>query len=257
MRALSVARSTIGYVNRDKAIGALRALQDAAKTPEVMAGGERFTAWKSKVRSVLVASLGPRDDLILKFDGVSYSLSMWSSSTPESAWTRAQHGGIREACGLIDAAIYQLDLLAGDDEPIDERSFDPELWDNVRGLVEVEDWDKVAAQVAIFVENHVRNWAGDPKGKDGESVVGKALYLAVFADESDWRLGARKGEREGWRYLGMGFAQALSNVDRHRIQKRDDARRYAIGVLGLGSLLLTQLRFEHGELIEESGWQAR
>ncbi|MGP6175356.1 TIGR02391 family protein [Corynebacterium sp. A21] len=56
---------------------------------------------------------------------------------------------------------------------------------------------------------------------------------------------------EGWRSLAMGFTQALSNVDRHRLQRRDDARRYAIGVLGLGSLLLTQLRYEHSELIED------
>ena len=51
--------------------------------------------------------------------------------------------------------------------------------------------------------------------------------------------------------LGMGFAQALSNVDRHHIQDRDDARRYAIGVLGLGSLLLTQLRHEHADHFAE------
>ena len=73
----------------------------------------------------------------------------------------------------------------------------------------------------------------------------------VFADDSDWRLGSRAAEREGWRALATGFAQALSNVDRHRIQRRDDARRYALGVLGLGSLLLTQLRYEHGDLIED------
>ena len=36
--------------------------------------------------------------------------------------------------------------------------------------------------------------------------------------------------------LGMGFAQALSNVDRHNIQRRIDAKRYAFGVLGVGSL---------------------
>lgn len=50
---------------------------------------------------------------------------------------------------------------------------------------------------------------------------------------------------------GMGFAQALSNVDRRRIQKRDDVKRYAIGVLALGSLLLTQLRHEHQEILNE------
>jgi hypothetical protein len=49
----------------------------------------------------------------------------------------------------------------------------------------------------------------------------------------------------------MGFAQAMGNVDRHRIQQRQDARRYAIGVFGLGSLLLTQLRYEHSDLIED------
>ena len=73
----------------------------------------------------------------------------------------------------------------------------------------------------------------------------------VFNDESDWRLGSRTGEREGWRALATGFAQALSNVDRHKIQRRQDAQRYAIGVLGLGSLILTQLRHEHAELIED------
>jgi len=73
----------------------------------------------------------------------------------------------------------------------------------------------------------------------------------VFSDESDWRLGSRASEREGWRAFATGFALALSNVDRHRIQRREDAQRYAIGVLGLGSLLLTQMRHEHGELIED------
>ena len=49
-----------------------------------------------------------------------------------------------------------------------------------------------------------------------------------------------------WLALGIGFTAALGNADRHRIQQRDDARRYAVGVLGVGSLLLTQLRYEHG-----------
>lgn len=215
-----------------------------------MQGGESFTAWKGKVRGLLASSLGDQDHLIERFDKVSYSPGVWSTSTPDYYFEQARHGGIRTACGVIDAAVYQLELLSGDDEPVHERSFDPELWAFVKGLVEAEDWAKVAPQTAIFVENHVRTWAGDPKDKNGESLVGKALFLAVLADDSDWRLGARTGEREGWRSLGMGFAQALSNVDRHRIQHREDARRYAVGVLALGSLLLTQLRWEHSELIE-------
>jgi len=49
----------------------------------------------------------------------------------------------------------------------------------------------------------------------------------------------------------LGLAQAVGNVDRHRLQNRADAKRYAIGVLGVGSLLLTQLRFEHDEIIQQ------
>jgi hypothetical protein len=216
----------------------------------VKRGDGQFTAWKGKVRSVLITVLGEDDHLIESFDKVRFSLGFFTDRTPRSALDNAFSNGLQDACGIIDAAIYQLALLTGDDEPVDERAFDPELWDFVKNLVEDEDWGKVASETAIFVENHVRTLAGDPKNNNGETQIGKALYAAVFADESDWRLGSRAGEREGWRFLGMGFAQALSNVDRHRIQTRDDARRYAIGVLGLGSLLLTQIRHEHADLIE-------
>lgn len=235
----------------DKAIEALEVLQEESANQRVMNGSEHLTAWKGKVRGVLVAALGKDDHLVDRFDNVSYSLGMRTNRTPQHAFDRARHGGIRNACGIIDAALYQLRLQMEDDEPVDLRSFDPELWEHVRQLVEDSDWGKVASQTAIFVEDRIRTWAGEPSGKQGESFVGKGLMAHVFGDLSDWRLGSRAGEREGWRGLGMRFAQALGDVDRHRIQSRDDAQRYAIGVLGLGSLLLTQLRHEHGDLIED------
>lgn len=237
----------------DRAIEELNRLKQEAETPGVKSGGAELTAWKGKVHGLLVAALGRDDHLIDRFNKVRYSVGIWTDRTPSSAFDDARLGGIRNACGVVDAAIYQLSLqLADSDEPTDSRAYDPELWEHVKNLVEDQDWFKVASQTAIFVESHIRTWAGDPKGDKGESLVGKALYVKAFGDASELRLGARTGEHEGWRYLGMGFAQALSNVDRHRIQKRDDARRYAIGVLGLGSLLLTQLRYEHPEVIEDA-----
>lgn len=223
-----------------------------ADSRSVMDGGSGLTAWKGKVRGVLVAALGHDDHLVERFDKVRYSLGASSERTPRSAFDNARRGGVRNACGVIDAALYQLRLHAENgEEPVDTRSFDSDLWEHVRGLVEAEDWAKVASQTAIFLEDRVRSWAGDPKSGKGESLVGKDLMGRVFSDDSDWRLGSRAAEREGWRGLGVGFAQALSNVDRHRIQQRQDARRYAIGVLGLGSLLLTQMRYEHGDLVED------
>ena len=236
----------------DRAISELESMKTEAESLEIRRKGGEFTSWQGKVRGLLVAALGPDDHLISRFDGIRYRLSFYSSSTPQSAFQAAHEGGVRHACGVIDAAIYQLRLQTADDgEPVDQRSYDPELWDHVKNLVAEGDWGKVASQTAIFVEHRVREWAGDPQSGRKESLVGRELMGRVFSDESDWRLGSRAAEREAWRALATGFAGALSNVDRHRIQRRDDARRYACGVLGLGSLLLTQMRHEHGDLIED------
>ncbi|WP_236745329.1 TIGR02391 family protein [Rhodococcus sp. BS-15] len=147
---------------------------------------------------------------------------------------------------LIASAIYALGLAAEVDEPVDESSFDPELWAHVRGLVDAGDWGKVATQAAVFTEDKVRKWSN----QDG-AVVGKNMYAHALSNAGELRLGAQSNEWEGWRNLGMGFAQATSNVDRHHVQIRPDLKRYAVGVLGLASLLLTQMRHAHAELIEQ------
>jgi Protein of unknown function (Hypoth_ymh) len=150
---------------------------------------------------------------------------------------------------VIDAAIYDLSLsVSSATEPVDEHAFDPELWARVKREVEEEEWDKIPALVEVFVEDHIRAWAGDPRGRDGQTLFGKGLFGTVLADDSEYRLGDEKGEWEGWRALGVvGFTQAISNVDRHNVRDRAYARRYAIGVLGLGSLLLSQMRHQHAE----------
>ena len=57
---------------------------------------------------------------------------------------------------------------------------------------------------------------------------------------------------DGWRFFAQGIAQALRNVDTHRIQERPDLKRYALGVVGACSLLLTQMRFEHGNRFRDT-----
>ncbi|HJP78232.1 MAG TPA: TIGR02391 family protein [Pseudonocardiaceae bacterium] len=206
-----------------------------------------FVAWKSKVRLVLIGALGKDHHTLATFDGVRYSLSMWTDSTPSSAFDQAFQRGLHRACGVIEAAIFELEDTGTSDDAVDETAFDPELWSHVQTHIQNEDWQAVASQAAIFVEDRVRQWCGDPKGRNDETLVGKGLHANVFADDAQYRLGKEPSEWEGWRGLGMGFAQALGNVDRHNIQRRDDAKRYALGVLGLGSLILTQLRYQHGE----------
>jgi hypothetical protein len=235
------------------AIAEFEKLKIEAESPAVTGGGQAFTAWKAQGKGLLIAAFSPRHHLVGSFDDIQYGLSIVHSGTPDSAWDEARRGGLRRACGYLDAAIYELRLGIADElEPLDNRAYDPELWKYVKGLVEDEDWGKVASQTAIFVENHVREWAGNPTDpKKGEPLYGNVLWQTILADDSEFRLGQRSAEWQGWRSLGIGFSLAVRNVDVHRIQKRDDAKRYAIGVLGLGSLLLTQLRYEHSEILNE------
>lgn len=194
-----------------RAIEELELLMAEAEHVEVVCGGEHFTSWKAKVRGLLSASLGADDHLLERFDEVRYSLSFWTDSTSDSAFQAAHERGIRDVCGIIEAAIEQLKLKTKDgDEPVDHRSYDPELWEHVKNLVSDQDWGKVASQTAIFVEDRVREWAGDPKSGKGESLVGRELMGRVFSDDSDWRVGSRAAEREAWRALATGFAGALS-----------------------------------------------
>jgi hypothetical protein len=153
-------------------------------------------------------------------------------------------GKINAACALIESAIYILEIVENEPQPVDPASFDPELWENLNSLVAAGDWAKVPSSAATFLEHKVRIWSGSE-----ESLVGKGLFGYAFGDAGPLRLGAIKGEWEGWRSLAIGFVQAVSNVDRHRIQDRPDLRQYAIGALGTASLLLVQIRRQHEEAI--------
>jgi hypothetical protein len=94
---------------------------------------------------------------------------------------------------------------------------------------------------SIFTEDRIRRWAGRPANE-----VGEKLMTAVFGDHGDYRLGVTEAEKQGWHRFAMGASMALRNVDAHRLQSRTDHKLYAMGVLGASSLLLTQMRFDHG-----------
>ena len=149
--------------------------------------------------------------------------------------------GKQDVASLLKGAIYELEVLREPPEFASDAATDPELWQHVEHLVEQEQWGQVASQAAIFVESKLRQWAGRPATE-----VGEKLMTQVLGENGEFQLGQTQGEKQGWHRLGMGFAMALRNVDTHRIQARPDLKRYALGVLGAGSLLLTQLRYEHG-----------
>lgn len=104
------------------------------------------------------------------------------------------------------STVEKLFLQSGT-EPVDERAFDPEVWDNVKGIVEAEDWARIASQVAILVADRVRIWAEHPKDRNEGDLVGKGLYAVVFTDDSEYRLGPRASLPDHHRRAAVTFPE--------------------------------------------------
>lgn len=113
----------------------------------------------------------------------------------------------------------------------------------VRVLVDNGEWEKVALQACVFMESTLRTWAQISPNEAKNSVE---VFKTAFSPDK-FHLGATDSEEQGWRQFATGFSMAVRNPSGHRIQDRDDAKRYAIGVLGTASLLLTEIRHTYGD----------
>jgi len=221
-------------------------------TPDDLANEPTFVEWVTKTKAVLRSTFGATSPQLQEFEAAVKVRNEGYTSARRNAIDLWRDDAAKRGKAVLKGAIFTLETLLDEKSPLDEASVDPELWAHVQGLVASNDWAKVPAEVAIFVEDRVRMWAQDPRQNNGATMVGKTLYATALGESGPLRLGRQASEWEGWRSLGMGLAQAVGNVDRHRLQRRDDARRYALGVLGLGSLLLTQLRYEHPAAVLEA-----
>lgn len=130
-----------------------------------------------------------------------------------------------------------------------DTSFHPQLWLHVKHNVEHQQWAQVASGTVLFVENTLRKLLKDPRNNSGQPLNPQALFAMALNDDH-FGLGDKSNSNEGngWRQIGLGFVAAISNTDRHNIQERADIKVYAMGVLGLGSLLLTQIEHDHPNL---------
>lgn len=200
----------------------------------------QFVSWRSRSKSVLARALGSDHHITENFAKINWTLGHPGDD-------RIETEAAQEAQGYLDAAAYEVEALASAGYAFDAAGVDSELWEHVAGHIAAGAWSTVASQTAIFTEDRVRRWAGQ-----SADLVGERLMTAVLGDAGNYQLGVTSGEKQGWHRLGMGISMALRNVDAHRIQTRADLRLYALGVVGVSSLLLTQLRYEHGNRFQDT-----
>lgn len=209
-----------------------------------------FELWRNKLTVLIAEIVGPNDALAMRFANLSWIARVMNITRSSTGpwWTEqdiaAFRGAQRIAGEIIDTLVWHLDRRQAASSPYADATIDPELWSHVQGLVDVGDWEKVAREAAVFVEDKLRTWAAVPSSVTGSVNVFKA---ALGPDQFEMGKSGTSSERQGWLQLATGFALAPRNLSGHRISNRTDLRRYALGVLGTASLLLTQVKHEYGD----------
>jgi hypothetical protein len=229
------------------AIERLKQLRTEASSLPLSTSSLEFNSWHPRTRSTLSRSLGETHHITQRFIDIAWTPSAFRMGDSQ-VFSNTFRATIPEAQGVIDAAIAELELISEDVPVADDSGVDHELWEHVAPEVRAEAWGKVASQAVIFTEDRIRRWTGRPVNE-----VGKELAVAIFGKAGQFQMGLTEGENQGWQLFAQGIAQALRNVDAHRIQKRADHKRYAMGLVGACSLLLTQLRYEHSNRFRDTG----
>ena len=107
----------------ERAIDELGALRREADAPEIRRSTPEHRAWKAKVQAVLARALGDDAPVLREFRDLRYHVGIWTGA-PGEAEQDARYFAKRvdHAAGLIDAAIYELGLLAETESPVAEDS---------------------------------------------------------------------------------------------------------------------------------------
>ncbi len=155
-----------------------------------------------------------------------------------------------QARAILDDVRWELDRQeAASPSPghiqLDGETIDPELWAHVSTLVETHDWEKIPREAASFVEHRLRIW-----GDISPTVKGRVDVFKQALSEQHLPLGDAGAEQQGWVQIGVGFVLAVANSAHHKLNDRSDQRRYAVGVLGIASLILGEVRRRYSPRIE-------
>ena len=76
-----------------------------------------FSLWQQRTEVVLRNVVGDASPLYSSFQDISYTLSMFSVRTPQSAWVEQQQSGVRQAIAILEAAKTEVELSGGLPEP--------------------------------------------------------------------------------------------------------------------------------------------
>jgi hypothetical protein len=208
-----------------------------ADAPQSSFDSTKLDGWRIRADHAMVTFLGSGHPLVAELDDIWDQMK--SKNNGFEKFSSYYHA---KFTGVIDAALVDIEVAtAKQAETVFLQGIDQHLRARLHHALSVEDWTGAASLTATYVEDKLRTWSGLDTDHFGTN-----LMTRIFKpDNGLFPLGKSMAEREGWHQLARGFAAACSNVDRHRIQKRTDLKSYTFGVIGVASLLITQMKHEH------------
>jgi Protein of unknown function (Hypoth_ymh) len=210
--------------------------------------------WRLRASRTLALGLGSDHDLVKKFDATQWIHKPVTSFGRDTLTAEVQQrrdrafaNARRTSRTIIETALYESGMLHP--HPVFRSGdIDGELWAHIHGEIERSEWGKVALNSAVFLEDWLRNRGSLPKTTIGtdlaKTTIGSGGVLSLTGQLVGGDAPAAS-EAQGWAQLGQGFFMAVRNVVGHRIDQRPDIQAYAMGVAGVVSLLMTQVRAEH------------
>ncbi|MGH3937399.1 MAG: TIR domain-containing protein [Pseudonocardiaceae bacterium] len=96
----------------------LKALKEAAAAEEVQRSGAAHEAWKAKVIVVMRQVLGDQSATLDRFTNLRYTVGFWTGASGEAERDRQYFASrVTHAAALIDAAIYEVELMSEGQNP--------------------------------------------------------------------------------------------------------------------------------------------
>jgi predicted nucleotide-binding protein len=100
-------------------LGELRALRAQGDAPEMRTEGPSHTAWRAKADAILRRALGEASPTLAAFRSISFEADFWTGSPGEfDAYQRVFADGVARACALIDAAIYEVEIVVASESNV-------------------------------------------------------------------------------------------------------------------------------------------
>ena len=127
-------------------------------------GPANLDQWMHKMYALIGDVLDPNDALAIRL-----------TSVPNQSGVNAK----RMLLEIIESLRWEIVRRMPATDPFSESTIDPQLWAHVQGLIAAADWEKVAREAAVFVEDKLRQWAKIPP-----SITGSVNVLRPPSDRT-------------------------------------------------------------------------